>query len=141
MNSTRHYIAGWGRGSSVLLAAAALGGCLQTAPVVVTPQDQAARLLFTCANGRTLDVTRVQGSASVLVVTDGRTLQLPRDTSLTTAERYTNRLQTLTLYGSSASFETLGQSSYGPCTVSGGGGYYDDQGQPLPTRRRRESSD
>jgi hypothetical protein len=140
MNSTRHYIAGWGRGGSVLLAAA-LGGCLQTAPVVVTPQDQAARLLFTCANGRTLDVTRVQGSASALVVVDGRTLQLPRDTSLTTAERYTNRLQTLTLYGSSASFETLGQSSYGPCTVSGGGGYYDDQGQPLPARRRRESSD
>jgi hypothetical protein len=139
MNSTRHYTAGWGRGGSVLLAAA-LGGCLQTAPVVVTPQDQAARLLFTCANGRTLDVTRVQGSASALVVVDGRTLQLPRDTSLTTAERYTNRLQTLTLYGSSASFETLGQSSYGPCTVSGGGGYYDDQGQPRPARRR-ESSD
>ena len=140
MNSTKHNIMGWRSSSGVLFAAAALGGCLQTAPVVVTPQDQAARVLFTCANGRTLDVTRVQGNASALVVADGRTLQLPRDTSVTTAERYTNRLQTLTLYGSSASFETLGQSSYGPCTASAGG-YYDDQGQRLPPRRTRESSD
>ena len=140
MNSTKHNIMGWRSSSGVLFAVAALGGCLQTAPVVVTPQDQAARVLFTCANGRTLDVTRVQGNASALVVADGRTLQLPRDTSVTTAERYTNRLQTLTLYGASASFETLGQSSYGPCTASAGG-YYDDQGQRLPPRRTRESSD
>lgn len=137
MNSTSYNIMSR---SSVLFAAAALGGCLQTAPVVVTPQDQAARVLFTCANGRTLDVTRVQGSASVLVVADGRTLQLPRDTSVTTSERYTNRLQTLTLFGSSASFETLGQSSYGPCTASAG--YYnDDRGQRPPPRRTRERSD
>ena len=140
MNSTRLQTVACGCRSGVFLVAAVLTGCLQTAPVVVTPQDQAARILFTCANGRTLDVTRVQGNASALVVVDGRTLQLPRDTSVMTAERYTNRLQALTLYGSSASFETLGQSSYGPCTASAGG-YYDDQGQRLPPRRTRESSD
>ena len=81
-----------------LVTAVLLSGCLQTAPVVVvTPQDQAARLLYNCPNGRTLDVTRVQGNATALVVVDGKTLQLPRDTATTSAERYTNRLQTLTL--------------------------------------------
>lgn len=103
--------------SSVLFAVAVLSGCLQTAPVVVTPQDQAARLWYHCPNGKTLDVTRVQGSASALVVVDGRTLQLSRDPAMTTAERYTNRIQTLTLYGTSASLDSLGQASYGPCSV------------------------
>jgi len=100
-----------------LSAAALLGGCLQTAPVVVTPQDQAARLFYSCPNARTLDVTRVQGNTSALVVVDGRTIQLPRDSSMTSGERYTNRVQTLTLFGNSATFDNLGHSTYGPCTM------------------------
>lgn len=105
-----------------------LTGCLQTPHtqipqmqnpqvVVVTPQDQAARLLYNCPNGRTLDVTRVQGSTAALVVIDGKTLRLTRDAAATSAERYTNRLQTLTMFGTSASFESLGQASSGPCVA------------------------
>jgi membrane-bound inhibitor of C-type lysozyme len=94
-----------------------LGACLQTAPVVVTPQDQAARLLYSCPNGKSLDVTRVQSNSAALVVLDGKTVNLPRDTATTASERYTNRLQTLTLYGNSASFDTLGQATVGPCTI------------------------
>lgn len=112
--------------STSLATALILAGCLQTphtqSPrmqnpqvVVVTPQDQAARLLYNCPNGRTLDVTRVQGSTTALVVIDGKTLRLTRDATATSAERYTNRLQTLTLFGTSASFESLGQASSGPC--------------------------
>lgn len=112
--------------SASLATAVILTGCLQTPHtqipqmqnpqvVVVTPQDQAARLLYNCPNGRTLDVTRVQGSTAALVVIDGKTLRLTRDAAATSAERYTNRLQTLTLFGTSASFESLGQASSGPC--------------------------
>lgn len=105
---------GWMLGSSVVLP---ISGCLQTAPVVVTPQDQAARLVYSCPNGKSLDATRVQNNASALIVVDGKTIQLPRDTATTSSERYTNRLQTLNLFGNSASFETLGQATYGPCTI------------------------
>ena len=112
--------------STSLATAVILTGCLQTPHtqipqmqnpqvVVVTPQDQAARLLYNCPNGRTLNVTRVQGSTAALVVVDGKTLRLTRDAAATSAERYTNRLQTLTLFGTSASFESLGQASSGPC--------------------------
>lgn len=94
-----------------------MGGCLQTAPVVVTPQEQQSRVVYNCPNARTLDVTRIGNGASAIVVVDGTTLQLSRDTSTTSGERYTNRLQTLTLYGGSASFETLGRTKYGPCTA------------------------
>ena len=114
--------------STSLATALVLGGCLQTphAPgpgmqnrqvVVVTPQDQAARLYYSCPNGRSLDVTRVQGNTAVLLVVDGKTLRLARDTAATTAERYSNRVQTLTLFGSSASFDVMGQSNSGPCTL------------------------
>ena len=72
MNSAMPQIVAPGCRYSALLAAAVLGGCLQTAPVVVTPQDQAARLFYNCPNGRTLDVTRVRGNTSVLVVVDGK---------------------------------------------------------------------
>ncbi len=112
--------------STSLATAVILTGCLQTPHtqipqmqnpqvVVVTPQDQAARLLYNCPNGRTLNVTRVQGSTAALVVIDGKTLRLTRDAAATSAERYTDRLQTLTLFGTSASFESLGQASSGPC--------------------------
>jgi len=104
----------WMLGSSVVLV---ISGCLQTTPVVVTPQDQAARVVYSCPNGKSLDVTRVQNNASALVVVDGKTIQLPRDTATTSSERYTNRLQTLNVFGNSASFEALGQATYGPCTI------------------------
>lgn len=108
------------RAGAVVAAAILVSGCQTTAPVVVvTPQDQAGRLIYSCASGRTLDVTRVQGSASALVVVDGKTIHLPRDGTVTTAERYTNRVQTLTLYGTSATLDTLGRSSSGPCTIAG----------------------
>lgn len=114
--------------STSLATALVLGGCLQTPHmpgpgrqtsqvVVVTPQDQAARLYYSCPNGRSLDVTRVQGNTAALLVVDGKTLRLPRDTAATTAERYTNRIQTLTLFGTSASFDVMGQSNSGPCTI------------------------
>jgi membrane-bound inhibitor of C-type lysozyme len=114
--------------SASLATVVALAGCLQTphtqSPrmqnsqvVVVTPQDQAARLYYSCPNGRSLDVTRVQGNSAALLVVDGKTLRLPRDTAATTAERYTNRMQTLTLFGTSASFDVMGQSNSGPCTI------------------------
>lgn len=124
------------------LSAVALGGCLQTAPVVVTPQDQAARLIYTCPNGRTLDVTRVQGNSSALLTVDGKTIQLPRDATLTSGERYTNRVQILTLFGNSASYQAIGQPLYGPCTIGGAPGV--QPGAPTynePERRRRESGD
>jgi hypothetical protein len=121
----------------------ALGGCLQTAPVVVvTPQDQAARLLYNCPNGKTLDVTRVQGNTAALVVVDGKTLRLPRDGAMTTAERYSNRLQTLTLYGSSAAFESLGHANYSPCMAGASTpplGAGSSESTPAPVRRGSDS--
>lgn len=106
------------RSGTAVAIAMVIGGCQTTAPVVVvTPQDQAGRLIYTCASGRTLDVTRVQGNASALVVIDGKTIQLPRDGAVTNAERYTNRVQTLTLYGTSATLDVLGRSTSGPCTI------------------------
>jgi hypothetical protein len=123
----------------ILAGSAMVSGCLQTAPVVVvTPQDQAARLVYTCSNGKILDVTRVQGNSSALVVIDGRTVQLPRDTATTSAERYTNRIQTLTLFGSSASLVALGRVTYGPCTIGGASGVPDYEPD---TRRRRRIHD
>lgn len=112
---------------TVLVAVVVLAGCQTTQGplltgsqvVVVTPQDQAARLIYTCPNGRTLDITRVQGNTSALVVIDGKTIQLPRDSATTNAERYSNRIQTLTLFGTSASLDVLGRSSSGPCTIGG----------------------
>lgn len=129
MKSTRSDGAGHGvRICTSLATAAILAGCLQTphAPgpgrptsqvVVVTPQDQAARLFYSCPNGRSLEVTRVQGNTAVVLVVDGKTLHLPRDTAATTAERYGNRIQALTLFGSSASFDVMGQSNSGPCSI------------------------
>lgn len=86
--------------------------------VVVTPQEQAARLIYGCANGSTLDVTRIQGNTSALVVAEGKTIQLRRDATVTNAERYTNQAQTLTLYGTSATLDTLGRSTSGPCSIN-----------------------
>jgi hypothetical protein len=130
----------WGQRVSCFGAAVLLSGCLQTAPVVVTPQDQAARLVYSCPNGKSLDVTRVQSNTSALVVVDGKTIQLPRDTATTASERYTNRLQTLTLFGNGASFETLGQATYGPCTVGAAPGVPGSTADQ-PTGGRRQRSD
>ncbi len=102
---------------SVVATVGLLSGCLQTAPVVVTPQDQAARLVYACPSNKILDVTRVQGNRSALVTVDGRTIQLHRVDSGSSSERYSNRLQTLTLFGNSATLETLGKASYGPCVA------------------------
>lgn len=86
--------------------------------VVVTPQEQAGRWIYSCANGSTLDVTRIQGNTSALVVVGGKTIQLRRDATVTNAERYTNQAQTLTLYGTSATLDTLGRSTSGPCSIN-----------------------
>ena len=129
---------GSSRIGGLFAASAILGGCLQTAPVVVTPQDQAARLVYTCPNGKILDVTRVQGNTSALVVVDGKTLQLPRDAAMTSAERYTNRIQTLTLFGNSASYEALGQATYGPCTAGAASGV---PGYTIPRQPRSRDRD
>ena len=137
MNSAMPQIVAPGCRYSALLAAAVLGGCLQTAPVVVTPQDQAARLFYNCPNGRTLDVTRVRGNTSVLVVVDGKTLQLPRDAAMTSAERYSNRVQTLTLFGNSATFESFGQPRHSPCTAAG---VPDSTDEPQQRPRRSDGS-
>ncbi len=122
------------------LSAIALGGCLQTAPVIVTPQDQAARLIYTCPNGRTLDVTRVQGNTSALLTVDGRTIQLSRDATLSSGERYTNRVQILTLYGNSASYQALGQPLYGPCNMGSAPGVPGADEQQQPRRRGSDGS-
>jgi membrane-bound inhibitor of C-type lysozyme len=106
--------------AAVVAAAGAAGGCLQTAPVVVTPQEQQSRTVYNCPDAKTIDVTRLNDGSAIVVV-DGNTLQLARDTSNSSVERYGNRLQTLTLYGGSATFETLGRTRYGPC--SGGEAY------------------
>lgn len=103
---------------TALAAAGTLSGCLQTAPVAVTPQEQASRVVYNCPNAKTLDVTRLRSSNAVVLVVDGSTLQLSRDAGYTSAERYTNRLQTLTLSGSSATYDSIGRASYGPCTLA-----------------------
>ncbi len=122
---------------AAVVAVGLLSACLQTAPVVVTPQDQAARRVYTCPNGKTLDVTRIQGKASALVTVDGQTMQLPRETASTSAERYTNRLQTLTLFGDGATFESLGRAAYGPCTLGAGqAGVGEETPQEAIDRRR-----
>jgi hypothetical protein len=134
MSRRRSRVSGMG---AAITAVGLLSGCLQTAPVVVTPQDQAARRIYTCPNSKTLDVTRIQGNASVLVTVDGRTIQLPRDTASTSAERYTNRLQTLTLFGDGATFESLGRPAYGPCTSGAGqAGVGEETPQEAIDRRR-----
>lgn len=116
-----------------------LGGCLQTAPVVVTPQEQQSRVVYSCPNAKSIDVTRVSNGASAIVVVDGQTLQLNRDGSSTSAERYTNRIQTLTIYGGSATFESLGRTSYGPCTGSGSGASSEDGNRNSRSYRQDQS--
>ena len=136
--------------AAALVGVLGLGGCLQTTQgplrqnnqvVVVTPQDQAARLYYSCPNGRALDVTRVQGNTAVLLVIDGKTLRLPRDTAATTAERYSNRIQTLTLFGTSASFDVMGQSNSGPCTIGAVPAGVPGTVPVAPQERPRESND
>lgn len=117
-----------------------LGGCLQTAPVVVTPQDQQSRVVYGCPNAKSIDVTRLSNGASAIVVVDGQTVQLNRDGTSTSAERYSNRIQTLTLYGGSASFETLGRTRYGPCTASEYG-YPGGDARENNRRTKQENSD
>ena len=107
-------------GSGIIAAlalASTLAGCASD-PVVVTSAEQAGKRIYACPNARTLEVTRAQGGQTALVVVDGRTLQLPRVTGDAQTERYSNRLQTLSLFGDSASFDSLGQGSYGPCSAS-----------------------
>jgi len=119
-----------------------LAGCLQTAPVVVTPQEQASRIVYSCPGGRMFDVTRIRDQGSVILVVDGNTLQLNRDASYTAAERYTNRIQTLTLFGNSATYDSIGRASYGPCTIGSVTGGPGDGRDGTPTgREQRQSRD
>lgn len=129
----RHGVCAARAGISIGLLAALVGGCVVApAPVIVTPAEQASRLVFTCPNAKTVEVTRAQGGQLAIVVVDGRTLQLPRVADAST-ERYSNRLQTLTIFGNSATLETLGQTAYGPCVSA----YADSSGEG-PGRRPRD---
>jgi len=101
--------------ATVVLAA----GCHQTAPVAVTPQEQLYRVTYNCPDGRSLGVTRIHGNNAVTLLVDGATHQLTRDAAMTSAERYTNRVQTLTFSGNNASYDVLGRTSSGLCTPSG----------------------
>lgn len=122
-------------GALALLAS----GCPKSTPVVVTPQEQASRVVYTCPNAKTLDVTRLQGQASAIVIVDGTTLQLARDRSYASAERYSNRLQTLTLFNNGASFESIGRATYGPCTASDG--YSGGDPRESSRRGKQENTD
>lgn len=107
------------RTGALFAATAVLGGCVQTTPIGGAPPQQevwVARLVYSCANGSILNVTRAQGSTSALVRVDGMSYQLPRDATVTGAEHYTTRLQTLTLQGHSARFVGVGLTTYEPCT-------------------------
>lgn len=135
---------GWrtSRAAAGLVCAAAMSsGCLQTAPVVVTPQEQASRIVYDCPGGKTLDVTRLQNQSSVVLVVDGNTLRLPRDTGYAAAERYTNRLQTLTLFNNGASYEAIGRSAYGPCAIGQADGHVGGDARDRARRNKMENSD
>lgn len=127
------------RAVAVGAVALLLSGCPATSPVVITPQEQASRVVYTCPNAKTLDVTRIQGQSSAIVVVDGTTLQLSRDTAHKSAERYTNRIQTLTLFGNSATFDAVGRAAYGPCVVQGASGGEGEDGPRRPRSRTRDS--
>lgn len=120
----------------VLGMGAMLSGCLQTAPVAPTPQEQAGRAIYNCPGGRKLDVTRTTDDRSVLLVVDGNTLRLDRDMGYKKADRYTNRLQTLTIFNDGASYEVIGRTTYGPCVFEGG-----DDGRRRGRRPSRDSDD
>ena len=96
------------------LIASIVGGC--AAPGVVTEAEQAERLAFVCPNGRNVAVTRVNAGQMAIVVVDGQALQLPRVS--VPGERYSNRIQTLNIYGEQVTFESLGQAASGPCSLS-----------------------
>jgi membrane-bound inhibitor of C-type lysozyme len=68
----------WGSIGIFLLIASVMGGCAAPAPVIITEAEQSARLVFTCPNAKTLEVTRAQAGQLAIVVVDGKTLQLPR---------------------------------------------------------------
>jgi hypothetical protein len=106
---------------ALFAATAVLGGCLQTTQTggkVEQQQVWVARIIYSCANGSTLTVTRQPGSVSALVQVGGRSYQLPRDASTTGGEHYTTNLQTLDLQGNTASFTGVGLPRYEPCTTS-----------------------
>lgn len=128
-------------GAAGAIAALLLSGCPKSTPVVVTPQEQASRVVYNCPNAKTLDVTRLRDQASAIVIVDGTTLQLPRDTAYKSAERYTNRLQTLTLFSNGASFEAIGRSTYGPCTATSTDGFPGADARENNRRTRMENTD
>jgi hypothetical protein len=128
------------RATIAAVSALVLGGCLQSAPVVVTPQEQQSRVVYSCPDGKSIDVTRLSNGASAIVLVDGQTVQLNRDAASTSAERYTNRIQTLTVYGGSATYETLGLTRRGPCTASEYGGP-GGEGRESNRRTKQENTD
>ncbi len=119
MSSTTPKIMIQGCRSSVLLAIAVLGGCLQTVPVVERQHEYTVRQIYYCPYGKTLDVTRERGKSLVLVWVDDYALQMHRAASRGSGESYSNGYQTLTLFGNSAVYESTGQGTgqlrYGPC--------------------------
>ena len=99
---------------SLLVASVSmLGGCAVPLPATVSQAEWADRVVFTCYTARTLELARAQSGQLAVVVFDGRTLQLPR-ASDPSAERYSNGPQTLTIFGDSATFESVGETT--PCT-------------------------
>lgn len=121
----------WSRAAVAAGMGVVAGGCLQAASVA--PYDQAAPMVYNCEGGRKFDVTRLRDQ--VLVVVDGITQRLNRDHAYTGAERYTNRLQTLTFSNGSATYEWPGRTRYDRCTTNEG--YSSD----VNRRVKQENSD
>jgi len=106
------------------------GGCLQAASVA--PYEGGAPIVFNCEGGRSFNMTRLRDE--VLVVVDGITQRLMRDTAFKGAERFTNRLQTLTLSQDGATYDWPGRARYERCTNEG-------YSKNINTRVKQENSD
>lgn len=91
------------------------GGCLQAASVA--PYDPDASMVYNCGSGRTFDVKRLRDE--VVVVVDGITQRLVRDPAFAGAERFTNRLQTLTFFKDRATYDWPGRVRYDSCVHDG----------------------
>ena len=96
--------------------ALAIGACAQTAPV-----RNEIHATFACATGRSIDATFVNGAASSmrLMLSDGRTLSLPRARSGSGA-RYANGDESIVFWnkGNTAFIEEGGQTTYADCVTS-----------------------
>jgi len=121
----------WSRAAVAAGIGIMAGGCLQAASVA--PSDQGPLIVYNCEGGRTFNVTRLRDE--VLVVVDGITQRLARDAAFRGGDRFTNRLQTLTLSRDGATYDWPGRPRYDRCTANEG--YSKD----INTRVKQENSD